>query len=842
MNPPYYTYPIHPSFAPPHNPYHTFTAAHATSTVNQLQPPSVSGSTSGYRAPLSDTTTSTVNNVAPANDSRQNTSKKRKRNNPASGTAKKPRSTSTSLVRPAIPGVGPQTAAVDAPAMIHPALPPRRRDPVNFESLLPKSTNAPGYAATDVWYFVRGIEAAEKPLIAPSNEAVSKQQPDCTKYPSLLCRFCGFEGRKVWTNSDGQTATIRRHFIKEHRPIWEEMVIKERLKNWQKIDQDKNIREQESRSSETEPFTLEGLYERLVCWIATDDQSINTLENPEFRQLFLYACRQICDKDLPHRTRLADLISLQFKKEYSCMISEIKNSLGRVAFTSDVWSRQMMESYMAITAHFIAKSVSNILTLETRLVAFRPLRGSHTGVNLANEFLTVLKEIQCISMTTLDNAKNNQAMMRELEGLLQDLNVSFDQNGNRLRCFPHVINIAVKAGLKQLTCLPSDSLDAVEYDTMFYLDVPGGLSGSSQMLVDSEHYADTHDDDKYQEVLDSDVIGKVRHFTNSCRSSGQRREQFHNVRIAGNLAGGWGENGKIIREIGPINDVETRWDSTLNMTDRFFEIYPVIERLISENDDLAHFAFSEIELQVASDIRRFLLVFRRVQQCVSAEKTPTLSIVLPTYEKAITMLKDLRFSPPKLTSAINESITKPEEYLAISRKTKIYVLAMLLNPGYKLKWIDDNWSSDASKLARQSVSDSLLEYDRASRALPNFSREPPTRRTLVRSNTEPTIEMGGDSAFDDLDSLATDLRASTQSVPNITLQDSPVQMSEAEAAQIAEENGKKRVILELADYEKDTTCKVKSKPDKISTTVSGSTQCLASTDVSRTMQACIFIE
>jgi hypothetical protein len=54
--------------------------------------------------------------------------------------------------------------------------------------------------------------------------------------------------------------------------MWEEMVIKERLKNWQKVDQDKALREQEPRSSEIEPFTLEGLYERLVRWIATDDQ------------------------------------------------------------------------------------------------------------------------------------------------------------------------------------------------------------------------------------------------------------------------------------------------------------------------------------------------------------------------------------------------------------------------------------------------------------------------------------------------------------------------------------------------------------------------------------------
>lgn len=52
---------------------------------------------------------------------------------------------------------------------------------------------------------------------------------------------------------------------------------------------------------------------------------------------------------------------------------------------------------MAVTAHFIARSISDVLTLETRLVAFQPLHGSHTGVNLAKEFLTVLKETECLN-------------------------------------------------------------------------------------------------------------------------------------------------------------------------------------------------------------------------------------------------------------------------------------------------------------------------------------------------------------------------------------------------------------------------------------------------------------
>jgi len=36
--------------------------------------------------------------------------------------------------------------------------------------------------------------------------------------------------------------------------------------------------------------------------------------------------------------------------------SDLQNSLGRVSFTSDIWSRQNLESYMAVTAHYTAKS------------------------------------------------------------------------------------------------------------------------------------------------------------------------------------------------------------------------------------------------------------------------------------------------------------------------------------------------------------------------------------------------------------------------------------------------------------------------------------------------------
>lgn len=65
-----------------------------------------------------------------------------------------------------------------------------------------------------------------------------------------------------------------------------------------------------------------------------------------------------------------------------------------------------------------------------------------------------------------------------------------------------------------------------------------------------------------------------------------------------------------------------------------------------------------------------------VQELVSAEKTPTISHVLPMYEKLVVMLTDLKRDLPELSHAISETITKLEEYLAKSRKTKFYALAI----------------------------------------------------------------------------------------------------------------------------------------------------------------------
>ncbi|KAJ7680087.1 hypothetical protein B0H14DRAFT_3101791 [Mycena olivaceomarginata] len=239
-------------------------------------------------------------------------------------------------------------------------------------------------------------------------------------------------------------------------------------------------------------------------------------------------------------------------------------------------------------------------------------------------------------------------MMEEIELELTALGIPFNSQGNRIRCFPHVINLAVKAGLKALSDLPF-------YEPDIVLDNDGNPIPHSLL-----------DNIEYWEALTLDPVGAARKLVTAC----------HNME--GNEAGGWGDPPAILRVVGLLKDVETRWSATFLVIDRVLEQYQAVDKFLNApgQEEIAHHSFDPMTLRVLQDIRRFLEIFHIVQEIVSAEKTPTLSIVLPMYEKLIVMLNDLAKDLEELSHAIKVSVQKLEEYLSLSRRTKIYSLAM----------------------------------------------------------------------------------------------------------------------------------------------------------------------
>ena len=94
------------------------------------------------------------------------------------------------------------------------------------------------------------------------------------------------------------------------------------------------------------------------------------------------------------------------------------------------------------------------------MISFELLKGSHTGKHMAGilynvlERFSITKRLLCI---TTDNAGNNGMMRKELEELLNNLDVnnSWSSDSTKIPCLAHVIQLVVKAILGAFDIKPT---------------------------------------------------------------------------------------------------------------------------------------------------------------------------------------------------------------------------------------------------------------------------------------------------------------------------------------------------------------------------------------------------
>ncbi|KAI0660766.1 hypothetical protein C8Q70DRAFT_1044080 [Cubamyces menziesii] len=258
----------------------------------------------------------------------------------------------------------------------------------------------------------------------------------------------------------------------------------------------------------------------------------------------------------------------------------------------------------------------------------------------------------------MDNTSSNDTMMVALEALLTREGIPFHHEGNRIREEEHARHRA---------------------------------------------YADT---------LASDPVQKVRDLVTALRQSGQRRNELHQFIVDGVASGRWKDHpqGWQIKPLQLLRDCETRWSSTFLMIDRVLLLYPAISDFLAHPSraDLARYLLTPNQLAVLTHIHQVFEVSHQAQQLVSSEKTPTLSLVLPAYELLIDSWRTLCQQYPELAPYISLGIAKVEEYINKSRRSRIYALAMAVNPMMKLSWITEQWSEDEHMSARDWVIDALV--------------------------------------------------------------------------------------------------------------------------------------
>ncbi|KAF8882371.1 hypothetical protein CPB84DRAFT_1750913 [Gymnopilus junonius] len=169
----------------------------------------------------------------------------------------------------------------------------------------------------------------------------------------------------------------------------------------------------------------------------------------------------------------------------------------------------------------------------------------------------------------------------------------------------------------------------------------------------------------YLEALKQDLIGKCQNIVASCHSSGQHWQALLLKIEEGNKTGYW----------------------------KVLELYIAIHDFLldlGQSDVSDSLALSESQKSILQNIHQVLQVAHLTQELLSAEWTPTLSMALPVFETLILKWKMLAATIPELKHFIDLGILKLEEYISQTRKTQLYALAMILNPGQKFSWFNEN--------------------------------------------------------------------------------------------------------------------------------------------------------
>ncbi|KAI0363254.1 hypothetical protein BV20DRAFT_958674 [Pilatotrama ljubarskyi] len=246
-------------------------------------------------------------------------------------------------------------------------------------------------------------------------------------------------------------------------------------------------------------------------------------------------------------------------------------------------------------------------------------------------------------------------MLDDLKRLLNEKSIRFHRTGNRLRCFPHVVNISVQHGLRALGCGSKKS------DIDLQLGEAGRASGNAE--------SDADDPPAHPRSL----FPAARSLIAKARQSGLHREEFAQIleECIKNQTFGEGvePSGKQL-----LRDVDTRWSSIFLMIDRLLSLYPAVQLLMQKHDPGA--LLSDKTLDVLADIREFLAIPHSVQELLSAENTPTASLVLRAYTELIDILKEAQSALPRISHGIQAAISALEEYMGYTRQTHVYALAM----------------------------------------------------------------------------------------------------------------------------------------------------------------------
>jgi BED zinc finger len=245
------------------------------------------------------------------------------------------------------------------------------------------------------------------------------------KYPGRpVCRKCN----ALFSAGSG-TSTLRRH-LSSHK-IAAPKQHQRTMHDYRTDPYPKN--EQEER-------------DKLVgVWVVCDNQPFSVVECEEWRRMITkFDPRYRFHNRHTLKNNIVDL----FKEKLEIVKLAVQQIPGKVALTSDMWTASNSSSFLSLTIHYVDSSWK----LKNFLLDIIPIEVRHSGYNMANAIIEVLRQFGLAEKTLALTTDNASSMISCGEFILEELEEEFQNlDFAHYRCAAHVLNLAVNKGLSVIS-------------------------------------------------------------------------------------------------------------------------------------------------------------------------------------------------------------------------------------------------------------------------------------------------------------------------------------------------------------------------------------------------------
>jgi len=180
----------------------------------------------------------------------------------------------------------------------------------------------------------------------------------------------------------------------------------------------------------------------VITWIICDQQPFTVVECPQWRQM-------ISKFDPRYRFHNRQTTKEQIMNQFNDKKTQVKNLiagiLGKVSFTSDMWTASNSDAFLSLTIHY----VDNNWEFKNFLLDIIPFSVRHTGVNMGDAIMNVLYEYGLAGKALALTTDNASSMVVCGNYLADELEFEFDNlTFAHYRCAAHVLNLAVTKGIE----------------------------------------------------------------------------------------------------------------------------------------------------------------------------------------------------------------------------------------------------------------------------------------------------------------------------------------------------------------------------------------------------------